>query len=127
MAGSVTLEPLVLGDDAVYVVTVTRAGVAIDLRLANTKLWFTAKRSLSDADGDAVIAKSAGVGGGPGGITVPAAAPGNVANIGITDADTTELTGTARLYYDVQLEEPDGTKTTVARGTLPVIADVTKA
>lgn len=127
MAGSVTLEPLVLGDDAVYTVTVTRASVAIDLRLANTKLWFTAKKALSDLDASAVIRKTFGVSGGPGGITVPGAAPGNVANIGIADADTAALSATTRLYFDVQLEEPDGTKTTVARGTLPVVADVTKA
>ncbi len=101
----------------------------IDLSLANVKMWLTAKRSLADTDAAAVIAKTAGVGGGPGGITLnsPASTGKSFATVVVNPADTAALTETSRLECDVQLEEPDGTKTTVGRGRISVLADVTLA
>lgn len=117
------------GDTCMLTLTVTRKdanGVAqpVDLRLTNTEVRFTAKRKHADAYSAAPIKKTAGVAGGPGGITVPASAPGNVANIKIETADTSGFTKHERLIYDVEVKEPDGTRTTTHDGTLFVTLDV---
>lgn len=103
--------------------------VPIDLTLTNTKLWFTAKRSKDDPDADAVIAKTFGVGGGPGGIDVdvPASADNNRARATIPAADTDDLTETTHLLFDWQLEEPGGRVTHPDRGTLSLFGAVTRA
>src|SRR5687768_17526352 len=45
------------GDDEVYTGLVTRDGVPLRIDDPAVKLWFTAKRSRSDVDADAVIVK----------------------------------------------------------------------
>lgn len=111
------------GDSAMLTHTVTRGG-PVDLRLPGTKLWFTAKRKLADQAADAVLAKTyeEGI---EGGISVLTGAPGNVASTELEPADTAGLAGETLLEWDLQLLEPDGTRTTLERGRLLITLDVT--
>lgn len=110
---------------------VTGGTSPIDLTAAGMKIRFTAKAVKGTADADAELRKTHGVVGGPGGITVnsPASAEKNFATIRAEAAETDALAvpaaGRLRLFYDVQLEEPDGRVTTLKRGTIVVVPDIT--
>lgn len=107
----------------------TKVESPIDLTEPGMVLRFMAKLDKGDADVDAKISKSHGVPAGPGGISpdVPTTAEKNWATVTIDPAETDALAAPVTLFYDVQLVEPDGTKTTVRRGTIDVQADVTNA
>lgn len=120
------LGPVLLPD------LVAGATTPIDLTTAGMMLRFTAKTAKADTDAAAKIRKrTTNAGGAAGEVTVdsPASAANNWATIRILPADTTALTvpatGRLSLFYDVQLEEPDGRVTTLARGKLEIVPDVT--
>lgn len=72
--------------------------------LTGCKLWFTAKERRSDDDADAILQKTSDIGGG---ITI-LDAPGGLARIALTPAESA-LFSSARLYfYDVQIKTPTG-------------------
>lgn len=106
---------------------VTLTASPIDLTAANLKLWFTAKAAKTDADADAKLR----LGNTATGLTgieadVPATAAKNWATVTATPAQTAALAA-GELFYDVQMLEPTGRKTTLRRGKLLVVADVTDA
>jgi hypothetical protein len=105
------------------------ATVPVDLTLAGTKLWLTAKRSKTDADAAAVIAKTVGVAGGPGGIAVdtPATTAKNMARATVPAAETAALLETTHLAFEWQLEEPGGRVSSPDRGTLSLLGAVVRA
>lgn len=107
------------GDTIDLLVLVTRDNAAVDLTGAD--VWFTAKRSLRDADVDAVVQKTIG-----NGIVVTDALAGE-ALVTIDPSDTNGFTRETRLFCDVQVIEPSGRITTVADGTLTITLDVTRA
>jgi hypothetical protein len=106
------------GRDAVARFTVTHDGAAVDLTVAGTKVWFTAKRRKGDAYADAVITKTWVAGGISDGISIEGAAH-NVARVQIDAADTLALTASTQLEWDCTLENAGG-RVTVAQGTLRV-------
>jgi hypothetical protein len=113
---------MIRGDTASFSGTVMRAGAPVNL--TGAKLWFTAKRSRSDLDEAAVIKKDTVLGG----VVILSPTSGTY-RVTILPADTSSLTYTIQLFYDVQLLEPDGTVTTIESGTLEVDAsrDITRA
>jgi hypothetical protein len=118
MAVEATTLEIVRGDTVAITITVTLAGVAVDLTGAS--VWFTAKRHLTDADASAVFQLTVGAG------IVLTNAAGGVATATILPAHTSGLTGeSTRLHFDVQVKPAAGTVHTVARGALVVRADVT--
>lgn len=116
----------------VIVGPVTVENAPVDLTVANTQVRFTAKTSLALADDAAtgVIRKTFGVTGGPGGITVndPATTDKNKLTVTLAASDSTAFPAgeNTRLEYDVELAEPSGRISTIARGTLTFSADVTR-
>lgn len=88
--------------------------------LTGCKLWFTAKRSRSDADVSAVFQLSSP----SGGIAIVSAAAGTF-RITVSPPHTSGLTAKAVLYYDLQLEDASGNVYTLDSGTLTVNLDVT--
>jgi hypothetical protein len=108
------------GDDYALDVPVVDTVTGDPLDITGTRFWFTAKRSLFDADVDAVIAKDTTTG-----ITI-IDGPGGRARIFIDAADTEALTKRSVLRYDVQWEDTDGGIHTVDSGDLVVELDVTR-
>lgn len=80
-------------------------------------VWFTAKRSASDPDDDAVIQITGND------VTID----GGTASVTIPPATTATLTGTTELVYDWQVASAGGAVHTVDGGTLKVLADVTRS
>jgi hypothetical protein len=105
------------------------AKVPVDLTLAGTKLWFTAKRKKSDPDADAVIAKTFNVAGGPDGIAIntPASTDKNMARATVPAGDTDDLLETTHLVFEWQLEEPGGRVSSPDHGTLSLLGAVVRA
>jgi hypothetical protein len=94
--------------------------------ITSADLWFTAKYNLSDDDANALIQlgtrspltgidKSATPTDGKATVTIPASA-----TKGLSDQ-------TVFLFWDIELEEADGTVTTVDSGRLALVNDATKA
>jgi hypothetical protein len=83
------------------------AGVTspVDLTISLTRIWFTVKERLEDDDSEAVIAKTSGVAGGPGGITpnLPVTPEKNAATIEV-DADDWTVDRPGVMHYDIQVE-----------------------
>jgi hypothetical protein len=108
------------GDTRTLSIAVKRQSQAVNL--AGASLTFTAKRSVADADDAAIIQKSVGLG-----ITVDDE-PGGLATLTILPEDTSGITTVPlTLQYDLQLTEADETVTTVARGQLTILDDVTRS
>lgn len=98
-------------------------GIPADLSDPNMKVWFTAKASYLVADDDATI-------------------QAGTTNTGLTGVQITDGFGgivsvavdapvlsnqTAWFMWDAQLQEPDGTRTTIDRGRLALTPQVTRA
>jgi len=116
MIRATTLE-MFRGDSASWRFTVTDAdGAAVNL--TNADLRFTAKSSASDADVDAIIAKTDGAG-----ITVTDAA-GGVLAVTLSPGDTSALTVPQTLVWDLQVTDALGAVQTLAYGALRIIADI---
>lgn len=96
---------------------VERAGVPIDLTLAGTKLWFTAKHEKSAADEDAIVRKG-NAATTLDGITAddPASTDNNMATVVIDPEDTLALDEPTDLYWDIVLKEPGGRTETLDEG-----------
>lgn len=103
---------------------------------ARTKLWFTVKTSLDDADTVSIIqieetlglvylnAAAAGVPAN-GDITIDNAALGNI-TITLDEVETAKLAYSDNLYYDVQMLTATGV-TTLTNGQCDITRDVTRA
>jgi hypothetical protein len=110
------------GDTKVVQLTISGLGAS---GLTGYSFWFTAKNNYSDADVDAVIAKS---GADFTVVTVGDANTDGVVTVKILPADTSGLPDyDVQLHYDAQAEDSNGNVTTLATGTLTVKVDVTKA
>jgi hypothetical protein len=83
-------------------------------------LRFTAKRSRTDADAQAVITKTVT----GSGITITGGSAGK-ARILLAPGDTGSLGGSERLFYDVQLAD-GSTVYTLVSGRLLVLADISR-
>ena len=95
----------------------TAAGTVQDI--TGCTLWMTAKYSKSDLDSAAVFQKKIGTG------IVVAAPTGGTYVVTVDPTDTSGLTRTAALYYDVQIKDGASKVVTIASGTLTVTTDVT--
>lgn len=110
------------GDTKVVRLTISGLGAS---GLSGFDYWFTAKSEFSDADADAVIAKTTAdftV------VTVGDADTDGVVTVKILPADTSDLPDyDSRLRYDAQVKDSSDNVTTIATGILTVKVDVTKA
>ncbi len=110
------------GDSLVLEIVVKQSDVPTDL--TGAKVWFTAKRTLNDLDGSAIIQVSS-----PADITID---PDQVANPGkatiVVPASATATLGEAalQLFYDIQVKFSNGRVATVQFGQLLVTPDVTQ-
>ena len=90
------------------------------LNLTGASAWFTAKRTTSDDDNSAVFQKTVG-----NGITIIDAING-IMLVRLAEADTSSIAGKEYLEYDLQVKDTSNGVWTVARGSLLVLADVTR-
>ncbi len=110
---------LIRGDSKTFIVTVTDAANVL-VNLTGAVLRFTVKRGVDDTDEEAAVSVSTGAG-----ITVSDPASG-VAIVTLSSTDTDVLTpGSYR--YDVQVKDSTNAVSTVLRGRLRVLADVSRA
>lgn len=124
MAALVENLTIVRGDTKKWTITIARNGVAVDL--TGAYLWFTAKNSVSDTDDQALVALVSAVPNMQGSIVISTPASLGTAIMTFNPAATDFITPPVNLQYDVQLEEADGTLTTVAVGYIQVTPDVTR-
>jgi hypothetical protein len=100
-------------------------GVLLPINLTGAKVWFTAKRFVTDDDLHAKVQVST-----TGGGVVVVNAPGGVARVTVPAGSTAPPVlpdDPIDLAYDVQVLEASGALTTVQRGTLTVNPDITLA
>lgn len=107
------------GDTQALDAAVTVGGVAANI--TGCSLRFTAKRSLSDSDADAVFQKTTAGGG-----IVITNGPGGLCTITVGSADTSTLTVPTLCYCDLQLVDTSNNVSTTAAGTLLIKVDVTE-
>lgn len=119
MATKTKLE-MFRGDTFKWDLAVTQGGSPVDI--TGWVLWMTAKLDPLTPDASAQFKKQS-----PStGITITSAV-GGLARITVDPADTTSLTDTTTLFFDVQGKESGGAIHTLASGTLKVLVDVTVA
>lgn len=106
------------GDTEVFDAAITVAGAAVDI--TGCSLKFTAKRSLSDTDADAVFQLVT-----PVEIAITNG-PGGLCQINVASADTSGLLVPTLCYCDLQLVDTLGNVSTTATGTLLIKVDVTR-
>jgi hypothetical protein len=104
---------------------------------ASTKLWFSVKNHLRDADTASIVqiddatgllylnATDASARAANGSITVDDAVAGNI-TIALDEAETDDLVPVNGLVYDVQMLDSSGDVTTLTEGDLDVEGDVTR-
>jgi hypothetical protein len=112
----------VRGDTEYYDLAAVRSGAPVDLTGAAVKIWFTAKRTKDDLDADAVISLNS--------TDDPAQCvftnrPAGLFYIHVMPTDTANVEEDS-LVYDVQVREQSGRVTTVQRGTLHLVRDITR-
>lgn len=112
------LDPIQQGDDETLSITVTNPD-GTPYNLTGLPLRFVAKRSLLLRDDQGEIVKTIGSG-----ITVTNAA-GGLAEVAIAGSDTRAINAPAFLYWDLQIKQ-GGKNYTLAKGRVPVLADVGK-
>lgn len=90
------------------------------------KIWFTAKRSVADADADAVFKYGTATAALTG--VAITDGPGGLYTVTIPKADQGSLVGTESLFlvYDVQMEETGPIVTTLSKGRFVLKQDVTR-
>lgn len=111
-----------IGDTVKLDVAVTRpaGGPAVDVTGAT--FYCTGKTSpLTQSDVQAQFQKTSGSG------IVIANAAGGLVTVTIAPSDTSSLTAQTRLYVDVQMNEADGTVTTVSAGQLEMFVGATRS
>jgi hypothetical protein len=106
------------GDTEVFDAAITVAGVPVNI--TGCSLKFTAKRSVTDTDANAVFQLLT-----PVAITITNG-PGGLCTISVASLDTSALTVPTLCYCDLQLVDTLGNVSTTATGTLMIKADVTK-
>lgn len=110
------------GDDRMLDLAIVQDDGVTPQDLSGALLWFTAKRRLSDADADAVLAYREGAG-----ITITNAAAGT-ATVLVVGTDTAGLAdGDIALLCDVQIRPLGGRVYTAAYGRLIVQPDITRS
>ena len=110
------------GDTEFYDFVAKRGANFIDLSGGNVKIWFTAKREKDDLDVDAVI--SLNNVDDPTQISITDAVGGEY-YVRLEPADTANVDEDS-LVFDSQVREQDGRITTVTRGKLYLIRDITR-
>lgn len=111
---------LTIGDTRILTIAVTdESGAPLDI--TGSHLWWTAKRSRTDADALAVLAKESGAG-----ITTTDG-PGGEASISLDAADWSGFVREpTRFVWDLQERTVAGIVTTLDSGWLVVAPDVTQ-
>ena len=106
------------GDTEVFDAAITVSGVAVNI--TGCSLKFTAKRTLTDPDAQAVfqIATPAGI--------VITNGPGGLCSINVASLDTSMLLVPTLCYCDLQLVDLLNNVSTTATGTLMIKIDVTE-
>lgn len=104
-----------------FVVLASDLPGASAFNLTSCDVTFTAKYEQADLDGDAVFQRATG----GSGITVTDAANGKL-TVRLSADDTSGLTEETTLQWDLQVEDSSGGIMTPARGTLLVLADITR-
>ena len=105
---------LTKGDDKDYLLTFTDdSGTAVDI--TSGTVYFTCKKSLSDADSDAVFAKK---------VTNHSDPTNGKTTVSLSHADTDVEVG--RYFYDIQLTLANKVHT-LMKGTLEITYEVTEA
>lgn len=114
------------GDTIRLLVACTRPdedGVSQPIDVTGATAWFTAKRSITDADdATTTIQKTSGAG-----IEVIDSDDDNELLVTLDPEDTDSLTAKTTYVCDLQLEENTGIITTVAFGKLIVLLEATRA
>jgi len=113
----------VKGDTEYYDLAAIRSNLPISLVGLNVKAWFTAKRTKEDLDANALISLNSADD--PTQI-VFTDRPGGLFFVQLVPADTVNI-DEDYLVYDVQVREQDGRVTTVARGKLYLVQDITRS
>lgn len=111
---------VIRGDTNTFLVTFVRNNAVVSL--VGAKMWFTVKDKATDPDVNAIIALNSVDNSDQ---IVSSFPTSGQFQIQLTDADTDLLVKTAYLY-DVQVKEANGTVTTVQRGKLKVVRDITR-
>jgi hypothetical protein len=106
------------GDTEVFDAAITVAGVAVNI--TGCSLKFTAKRSLQDADSDAVFQLDT-----PTEIVITNG-PLGLCTINVASLNTSSLLVPTLCYCDLQLVDTLGNVSTTATGTLLIKVDVTR-
>lgn len=124
MVAIVDLEAEVRGDTVIYDLTLSRVGAVAGWMSGGVVRWY-AKRKVGELDADAVFIKSTPA---SGIVWVNQASVTPTATITIVPADyPADLLGKDRtLVYEVEIEESNGRRETVQKGTLPILADVVR-
>lgn len=113
-----------LGDDYRFRITVTLKATGLPANLTGyQKFWFTAKRSWSDADLAAILAKDSD----GNGVTVSDALNG-IVEIRLNAADTAALPNRRqKLYGELQMKDGTGFLESPVRGMLNLLPQLTQA
>lgn len=106
------------GDTEVFDAAITVAAAAVNI--TGCSLTFTAKRSLQDADADAVFQLTT-----PSEIVITDG-PNGLCQILVASADTSALLVPTLCYCDLQLVDTFGNVSTTATGALMIKIDVTR-
>lgn len=106
------------GDTEVFDAAITASAVPVNI--TGCSLKFTAKRSLQDADIDAVFQLVTPV------EIVITNGPGGLCTINVASLDTSALLVPTLCYCDLQLVDTLGNVSTTATGTLLIKVDVTR-
>lgn len=106
------------GDTEAFDAAVTLSGVAVDI--TGCSLKFTAKRSVSDTDADAVFQLVT-----PTEIVITNG-PAGLCTINVASLDTSALLVPTLCYCDLQLVDTLGNVSTTTTGTLMIKVDVTR-
>jgi hypothetical protein len=123
MAALVQNLTIVRGDTKKWTITVARNGVAVNL--TGAYLWFTAKNSTDDSDDQAIIAVVSALQNSQGKIVLESPLSAGIATLWFFPPATDFLHAPENLQYDIQMQEADGTNTTIAVGVLQITPDVT--
>lgn len=112
-------RPIHAGDDYDHSFTVERAGAPLDL--SGAKIWFTIKEEESDTDAEALLQYDSDT---VSDIEITDAVNGKFI-IHLQSADTLQLNGV--WLYDIKTKLATGKILHIARGTIELLATITRA
>jgi hypothetical protein len=115
------LGDLARGDDAALDLTLfDEDNPTAPIDLTGCILRFTAKFTPQDVDAEAIFACDSNAG------TIEVLnAAGGLARVHLAGARTSNMARTARLFWDVEVQYPDGTRHQAMRGYVRILADAT--